>query len=155
MNLFPFPILAVFGWDDVLYYAVILGIQASATYASYSAQQQTAKQAGLNAEAQARQEAMRAAAEREAAMSFENAARSQALQRELALRSVPLNEIIGLMGGSQIMMPQFGGYQPTPVAPAPMFGAAQAAVSKRSTPSRIPRCTPTAGGVDEAASLRR
>jgi hypothetical protein len=25
------------------------------------------------------------------------------------------------------MMPQFGGYQPTQVAPAPMFGAAQAA----------------------------
>jgi hypothetical protein len=67
MNLFPFPILAMFGWDDVLYYAVILGIQASATYASYSAQQQTAKQASLNAEAAAQQEAARAAAEREAA----------------------------------------------------------------------------------------
>lgn len=67
MNLFPFPILAVFGWDDVLYYAVILGIQASATYASYSAQQQTAKQASLNAESAAQQEAARAAAEREAA----------------------------------------------------------------------------------------
>ena len=79
---------------------------------------------GIGLDTQARQQA---AAEREAAMSFENAARSQALQRELALRSVPLNEIIGLMGGSQIMMPQFGGYQPTQVAPAPMFGAAQAA----------------------------
>jgi hypothetical protein len=79
---------------------------------------------GIGLDTQARQQA---AAEREAAMSFENAARSQALQRELALRSVPLNEIIGLMGGSQIMMPQFGGYQPTQVAPAPIFGAAQAA----------------------------
>lgn len=67
MNLFPFPILAVFGWDDLIYIAVVLGTTAASTYASYAAQQQTAKQAGLNAEAQARQEAMRAAAEREAA----------------------------------------------------------------------------------------
>ena len=67
MNLFPFPILAVFGWDDLIYYAIVVAATAASTYAGYSAQQQTAKQAGLNAEAQARQEAARAAAEREAA----------------------------------------------------------------------------------------
>ena len=54
-------------------------------------------------------------------------ARAQALQRELALRSIPLNESIGLMGGSQIQMPQFAAYQGQQVAPAPIFGAAQAA----------------------------
>ena len=67
MNLFPFPILAVFGWDDLIYYAIVVAATAASTYAGYSAQQQTAKQAELNAEAQARQEAQRAAAEREAA----------------------------------------------------------------------------------------
>jgi hypothetical protein len=68
-----------------------------------------------------------AAQEQQAAMSFENQARAQALQQELALRGQPLNEIIGLMGGSQIMMPQFGAYQGQQIAPAPIFGAAQAA----------------------------
>jgi hypothetical protein len=79
---------------------------------------------GIGLDTQARQQA---AAEQQAAMSFENQARAQALQRELSLRSQPLNEIIGLMGGSQIQMPQFGAYQGQQVAPAPIFGAAQAA----------------------------
>ena len=79
---------------------------------------------GIGLDQAARQQA---AAEREGAMAFENQARAAALQRELALRGQPLNEIIGLMGGSQIMMPQFGAYQGQQVAPAPIFGAAQAA----------------------------
>ena len=79
---------------------------------------------GIGLDTQARQQA---AAEQQAAMSFENQARAQALQRELSLRSQPLNEIIGLMGGSQIQMPQFGAYQGQQVAPSPIFGAAQAA----------------------------
>jgi hypothetical protein len=62
-----------------------------------------------------------------AAAQFGNTAQQQALQQQLLLRAQPLNEIIGLMGGSQIQMPQFGGYQPTQVTPAPIFGAAQAA----------------------------
>lgn len=62
-----------------------------------------------------------------AAAQFGNTAQQQALQQQLMLRAQPLNEIIGLMGGSQIQMPQFGGYQPTQVTPAPIFGAAQAA----------------------------
>ena len=70
---------------------------------------------------------VQAAAEQQAAMGFENQARAQALQRELSLRAQPLNEIIGLMGGSQIQMPQFGAYQGQQVAPSPIFGAAQAA----------------------------
>lgn len=78
---------------------------------------------GIGIDQAARQQA---AAERQAAMTFENQARAQALQRELALRGQPLNEVIGLMGGSQLMMPQFQGYSGAQAAPAPIFGAAQA-----------------------------
>lgn len=78
---------------------------------------------GIGIDQAARQQA---AAEQQAAMTFENQARAQALQRELALRGQPLNEIIGLMGGSQVMMPQFQGYSGAQAAPAPIFGAAQA-----------------------------
>ena len=67
-----------------------------------------------------------AAQEQQVSKTFENQARAQELQRELALRSQPLNEIIGLLGGSQIMMPQFGGYSGAQVTPAPLFGATQA-----------------------------
>lgn len=58
---------------------------------------------------------------------FGNVAAQQKLQQELALRNQPLNEITGLMGGSQIQMPQFQGYQGSNIAPAPIFGATQAA----------------------------
>ena len=57
---------------------------------------------------------------------FGNTAQQQALGQQLQLRGQPLNEIIGLMGGSQIQMPQFAGYQPTNIAPAPVFAGAQA-----------------------------
>jgi hypothetical protein len=58
---------------------------------------------------------------------FGNQAQQQQLAQDFALRSQPLNEIIGLMGGSQIQLPQFAGYQGTSVAPAPTFAATQAA----------------------------
>jgi hypothetical protein len=57
---------------------------------------------------------------------FANTASEQALGRGLQLRNQSLNEIIGLMGGSQIQMPQFQGYQGANVAPAPVFAGAQA-----------------------------
>jgi hypothetical protein len=57
---------------------------------------------------------------------FGNTADQQSLAQQLQLRGQPLNEIIGLMGGSQIQMPQFQGYQPTNIAPAPVFAGAQA-----------------------------
>ena len=57
---------------------------------------------------------------------FGNTAQQQSLQQQLALRNQPLNEIAGLMGGSQIQMPQFQGYQGANVAPAPIFSGAQA-----------------------------
>jgi hypothetical protein len=57
---------------------------------------------------------------------FNNQAVQQSLAQQSALRAQPLNEILGLMGGSQIQLPQFQGYQGTSVAPAPTFAGAQA-----------------------------
>jgi hypothetical protein len=57
---------------------------------------------------------------------FGNQAQQQQLAQDFALRSQPLNEIIGLMGGSQIQLPQFSGYQPANVAPPPTMAGAQA-----------------------------
>ena len=58
---------------------------------------------------------------------FGNTAQQQSLQQKLALRNQPLNEIAGLMSGSQIQMPQFQGYQGANVAGTPIFAGAQAA----------------------------
>jgi hypothetical protein len=57
---------------------------------------------------------------------FANQAQQQQLAQDFALRSQPLNEIIGLMGGSQLQLPQFSGYTPTQIAPTPTFAATQA-----------------------------
>ena len=57
---------------------------------------------------------------------FGNTAQQQSLAQQLQLRNQPLNEIIGLMGGSQIQMPQFQGYHGSNIAPAPIFAGAQA-----------------------------
>ena len=57
---------------------------------------------------------------------FQNTAQQQQLAQDLALRAQPINEVIGLMGGSQIQLPQFAGYQGTSVAPAPTFAGTQA-----------------------------
>jgi hypothetical protein len=58
--------------------------------------------------------------EQQAAMSAQNAAQQQELSRQLAMRQQPLNEITGLLSGSQIQMPQFQGYQAQQVTPAPV-----------------------------------
>jgi hypothetical protein len=60
------------------------------------------------------------------AAQFGNQAATQELQKQLALRNQPLNEITGLMSGSQLQMPQFQGYNPTNIAAAPIFAGAQA-----------------------------
>jgi hypothetical protein len=57
---------------------------------------------------------------------FGNQAQQQQLAQDLTLRSQPLNEITGLMSGSQIQLPQFAGYTPSQAAPAPTFAATQA-----------------------------
>ena len=56
----------------------------------------------------------------------ENQANTAQFQRDLALRQLPLNEITGLLGGSQIQMPQFQSFQGSQVAAAPLFQAAGA-----------------------------
>jgi hypothetical protein len=68
-----------------------------------------------------------------AAQQANNAAQNQQYTQNLgnsqfgmALRQQPINEVIGLMGGSQIQLPQFQGYQGTQVAPAPTFAGLQA-----------------------------
>jgi len=57
---------------------------------------------------------------------FGNQAQQQQLAQDLTLRGQPINEIIGLMGGSQLQLPQFAGYTPTQIAPTPTFAATQA-----------------------------
>jgi hypothetical protein len=57
---------------------------------------------------------------------FGNQAQQQQLTQDLTLRGQPMNEIIGLLGGSQIQLPQFAGYQGSQVAPPPTFAGAQA-----------------------------
>jgi len=63
----------------------------------------------------------------QAAAAFANQARQQGLAEQMALRAQPINEITALLGGSQVQMPQFQGYQGTQVAAAPLFAAQQAA----------------------------
>ena len=64
--------------------------------------------------------------EEQVRLATQNAAQQQELQRQAYLRQQPLNEITGLMSGSQIQMPQFQGYQGPTVVPAPIFAGAQA-----------------------------
>lgn len=63
----------------------------------------------------------------QAAAAFSNAQRQAALQEQLAMRQLPLNEISALMSGAQIQLPQFQAYQGADVAAAPLFNATQAA----------------------------
>lgn len=56
---------------------------------------------------------------------FGNTAVNQQLAQALQLRDQPLNEISGLMSGSQIQNPQFAAYQGQNVAPAPVMQGVQ------------------------------
>jgi hypothetical protein len=55
---------------------------------------------------------------------FGNTAQAQALQQALTQRELPLNEVSGLMSGSQVSMPAFQGYQGAQVQPAPVMQGA-------------------------------
>lgn len=58
---------------------------------------------------------------------FSNQAQQQAIGQEAYLRELPLNELNALRSGSQVQAPQFPQYNNAgAVAPAPIFGAAQA-----------------------------
>ena len=63
----------------------------------------------------------------QAAAAFQNAQRQAALQEQLALRQLPLNEIAAIMSGAQVQLPQFQAYQGADVAAAPIFAGTQAA----------------------------
>ena len=56
---------------------------------------------------------------------FGNMAQDQSLNQQLALRQQPLNEVMGLMGGSQIQLPQFQGYQAATKSPEEILLAQQ------------------------------
>jgi hypothetical protein len=56
---------------------------------------------------------------------FGNTAQDQSLAQQLAIRNQPLNQITGLMSGSQIQMPQFQGYQGANIAAAPIYQGVQ------------------------------
>ena len=56
---------------------------------------------------------------------FGNEAQGQSLSQQLAIRNQPLNEISGLMSGSQIQMPQFQGYTGANIAAAPVYQGVQ------------------------------
>jgi len=62
---------------------------------------------GINLDAALRQQGL---GEQQMRTQFGNEAQQQSLAQQLALRNQPLNEISGLMSGSQIQMPQFQGY---------------------------------------------
>jgi hypothetical protein len=56
---------------------------------------------------------------------FGNTAQDQSLNQQLQLRQQPLNEVMGLMGGSQFQMPQFQGYQAATKSPQEIMLAQQ------------------------------
>jgi hypothetical protein len=56
---------------------------------------------------------------------FGNMAQDQSLNQQLQLRQQPLNEVMGLMGGSQFQLPQFQGYQAANKSPQEIMLAQQ------------------------------
>jgi hypothetical protein len=56
---------------------------------------------------------------------FGNMAQDQSLNQQLQLRQQPLNEVMGLMGGSQFQLPQFQGYQAATKSPQEIMLAQQ------------------------------
>ena len=79
----------------------------------------------------ARQQAMNSGQQQQfnqdlARAQFGNTSQDQLLNQQLQLRQQPLNEVMGLMGGSQIQLPQFQGYQAANKSPQEIMLAQQA-----------------------------
>ena len=125
------------GRNDLLSQAALQGINLD-----MSANQQGYNQAlssggfynqgiGQNKEsALARQQAMNQSQQQKfnqdlARAQFGNTAQDQSLNQQLQLRQQPLNEVMGLMGGSQIQLPQFQGYQAATKSPQEILLAQQ------------------------------
>lgn len=66
-----------------------------------------------------------ATAQEQAQFGMDTQARQNALQEDLTLRQLPLNEINALRTGAQVNLPQFQGFQGQQVQAAPLFQAAQ------------------------------
>jgi len=106
--------------NDLYNQAALQGINLDLTANQQGFNQQQAR-AGLYNQAMSQN-----FGQKQGAAQFANTAQNQQLGQDLALRSQPINEVIGLMGGSQIQLPQFQGYSGAAVAPAPTFAGAQA-----------------------------
>jgi hypothetical protein len=106
--------------NDLYNQAALQGINLDLTANQQGFNQQQAR-AGLYNQAMSQN-----FGQKQGAAQFANQAQQQQLAQDMALRSQPINEVIGLMGGSQIQLPQFQGYQGAAVAPAPTFAGAQA-----------------------------
>lgn len=78
---------------------------------------------GINVDEAANQQGFNQA---QSAGQFNNTAAAQALQQQLGLYNVPLNQITALMSGSQIQNPSFQAYSGQNVQAAPVFAGAQA-----------------------------
>lgn len=90
--------------------------QEQAAFANQAAQQNYAnQQAGIDARNQLAQQGYTNQLQ---GATFANQAAQQALQQQLALRNQPLNEISALMGGGQVTLPQFSGYNAPQVGPS-------------------------------------
>lgn len=100
------------------------GMDVAGFYNQALAQRQAAAQQQYQMQLAAQNQGFNQA---QAAAAFANQARQQGLAEQIALRAQPINEITALLGGSQVQMPQFQGYQGTQVAAAPLFAAQQAA----------------------------
>jgi hypothetical protein len=100
------------------------GMDVAGFYNQALAQRQAAAQQQYQMQLAAQNQGFNQA---QAAAAFANQARQQGLAEQMALRAQPINEITALLGGSQVQMPQFQGYQGTQVAAAPLFAAQQAA----------------------------
>lgn len=72
-------------------------------------------------------EASRALADTLAGMGFQNDNRAQALQEEIALRQLPLNEVNALVSGTNAQVPNFGAITPVNVGQTDVLGAANSA----------------------------
>lgn len=83
--------------------------------------QEESRQVGMNAnlQGQAFSQGLQGA-------QFDNATRQQMLAELLMQRNTPLNELNALRTGSQVSMPQFGGYYTNNAQAAPIFDAATA-----------------------------
>lgn len=55
-----------------------------------------------------------------------NASRQQGMSEQSVLRQMPLNELMAMLGGTQVNQPQFQAMQGTTIAPTPIFQGAQA-----------------------------